>query len=62
MQFFIFNVLDLHTLQQKVSLYAKWFHWILNEFTSCSERRPMEKQGIHWSNEWGLVNYTHILQ
>jgi hypothetical protein len=26
------------TLQQKVSLYAKWFHWILNEFTSHSDK------------------------
>jgi hypothetical protein len=23
---------DFNTLQQKVSLYAKWFHWILNAF------------------------------
>jgi hypothetical protein len=23
---------DIYTLQQKVSLYAKWFHWILSEF------------------------------
>jgi hypothetical protein len=28
-------------LQQKVSMYAKWFHWILNEFIGY--------------NEWGLV-------
>jgi hypothetical protein len=47
--------------QQKVSLYAKWFHWILNEFTGYSEQRLMKKQWIHWSNEQGLVNYTHIL-
>jgi hypothetical protein len=26
------------TLQQKVSLYAKWFHWILNEFAGYNER------------------------
>jgi hypothetical protein len=24
---------NLITLQQKVSLYAKWFQWILSEFT-----------------------------
>jgi hypothetical protein len=30
-------------LQQKVSLYVKRFHWILNEFTSCSEWGPMKK-------------------
>jgi len=24
-------------LQQKVSMYAKWFHWILSEFIGCSE-------------------------
>jgi hypothetical protein len=23
---------NLQTLQQKVSLYTKWFHWILSEF------------------------------
>jgi len=23
-----------HTRQQKVSLYAKWFHWTFSEFTS----------------------------
>jgi hypothetical protein len=33
--------------QQNVSLYAKLFHWILSEFTGCSE--------------WGLMNCTHIL-
>jgi hypothetical protein len=26
-----------HTLQQKVSLYVKWFHWIMSEFTSHNE-------------------------
>jgi hypothetical protein len=31
------------TLQQKVSLYAKWFYWILSEFTSCSEWGPVKK-------------------
>jgi hypothetical protein len=30
-------------LQQKVSLYAKWFHWILSEFTSCSEPLLVKK-------------------
>ncbi len=34
---------EKHALQQKVSLYAKWFHWILSEFTSCSELGPMKK-------------------
>jgi hypothetical protein len=33
----------IRTLQQKVSLYAKCIHWILSEFTSCSERGPMKK-------------------
>jgi hypothetical protein len=31
------------SLQQKVSLYAKWFHWILSEFTSCSEWELVKK-------------------
>jgi hypothetical protein len=30
-------------LQQKVSLYTKWFHWILNDFTGCSGQGPMKK-------------------
>jgi len=35
----------------KVSLFIKWFHWILNEFTSCNE------QGLVKSNEFiGLMN------
>jgi hypothetical protein len=42
---------DVQTQQQKVSLYAKWFHWILSEFTSCNEWGPMKKEWIHWSNE-----------
>jgi hypothetical protein len=25
------------SLQQNVSLHAKWFHWILSEFTGCNE-------------------------
>ncbi len=29
-------------LQQKVSMYAKWFHWILSEFTSYNERGPVK--------------------
>jgi len=39
----------------------KWFHWILNEFIGYSERRLVGKEWIHWSNEWRLVNCTHIL-
>jgi hypothetical protein len=27
------NILQRHSLQQKVSLYTKRFHWILSEFT-----------------------------
>jgi hypothetical protein len=49
------------SLQQKVSLYAKWFHWNLNEFIGCNEHGPMKKQWIHYSSEQGLVYYTHIL-
>jgi hypothetical protein len=26
------SAIIIATLQQKVSLYLKWFHWILNEF------------------------------
>jgi hypothetical protein len=48
-------------LQKKVSLYAKWFHEILNEFTGCSEQGLVNKQQIHWSSERGIVNYIHIL-
>jgi hypothetical protein len=25
-----------------VSLYGKWFHWILSKFTNCNEQRPMK--------------------
>ncbi len=32
----------------KVSLYIKWFHWILNEFTGCNERGLVKKQWIRW--------------
>jgi len=28
----------IQILQQKVSLYAKWIHWILSEFISRSEQ------------------------
>jgi hypothetical protein len=48
-------------LQQKVSMYTKWFHWILSEFIGCSEWGLVKKQWIHWHSEHGLVNYTHIL-
>jgi hypothetical protein len=30
------------SLQQNVFLYAKWFHWILSEFTSHSEQDFMK--------------------
>jgi len=38
----------LRALQQKVSFYVKWFHWILSEFTDncCGEQGPMKKQWI----------------
>jgi hypothetical protein len=48
-------------LQQKVSLYAKWFHWILNEFIGCNEQGLVKNQWIHWSDEQRLMNCTHIL-
>jgi hypothetical protein len=51
----------MNSLQQKVSLYTKWFHWILIGFIGCSEQGPMKNQWVHWSNEQGQVNYTHIL-
>jgi len=28
---------EMLTLQQKVSLYTKWFHQVLSEFIGCSE-------------------------
>jgi hypothetical protein len=31
----------MHTLQQKVTLYAKWFHWILSEFIGPNEQDLM---------------------
>jgi len=39
----LLNISNLKPLQQKVSLYAKWFHWIMNEFTCCNERDLMGK-------------------
>jgi hypothetical protein len=51
----------IRSLQQKVSLYAKWFHWIMSEFISYKEWDLVGKQWIHWSSERGLMNYTHIL-
>jgi len=30
-------------LQQKMSLYAKWFHWMLNELTSHNDWNLMGK-------------------
>jgi hypothetical protein len=42
-------------------MYAKWFHWIMSESIGYNERDLMEKQWIQYSNEQGLVNYTHIL-
>ncbi len=51
---------NVKTLQQKVSLYAKWFHWILSEFISCNEHGLVNKQWSHWSNEWGLMKKQWI--
>jgi len=31
----------LNSLQQKVSLYAKWFHWVLSELTGPNEQDLM---------------------
>jgi hypothetical protein len=42
-----------HSLQQKVSMYIKWFHLMLNKFISHSEWDIMGKQWIHWSSQWG---------
>jgi hypothetical protein len=55
------NSITLASLQQKVSMYTKWFHWILSEFIGCSEWGVVKKQWIHWSSEQKLVNCTHIL-
>jgi hypothetical protein len=57
----VFSSILVMSLQQKKSLYTKWFHWILNEFTGCSEWGLVGKQWIHWFGERGLMNYTHIL-
>jgi hypothetical protein len=27
-----------YPLEQKVSMYVKWFHWILNEFIGLNEQ------------------------
>jgi hypothetical protein len=35
---YIYIYINHYSLQQKVSLYAKWFHWILSEFTSLVNR------------------------
>jgi hypothetical protein len=44
-----------NALQQKVSLYVKWFHWILSEFGDCNEPRLMK------SNEFiDLMNNESI--
>jgi hypothetical protein len=53
-------IIKKKTLQQKLSLYTKWFHWIFSDFTGCSEWGLVKKQWIHWSSERGLVNCTHI--
>jgi hypothetical protein len=38
---------NVFSLQQKVSLYTKWFQWILREFIGCNEQGLMKKQRIH---------------
>jgi hypothetical protein len=50
-----------YTLQQNVSLYTKWLHWILNELIGPNEQDLMGMQWIHWFSELGLMNCTHIL-
>jgi hypothetical protein len=37
------QLLKLHSVQQKVSLYAKWFHWILSEFINHNKQWLMGK-------------------
>jgi hypothetical protein len=49
------------SLQQKVSLYAKWFHQVLIEIIGHSEWDLVGKKWIHWFSEQGLIKYTHIL-
>jgi hypothetical protein len=34
----------MSALQQKVFLYVKWFHKILNEFIDCSEQNLVRKE------------------
>ncbi len=50
----IYIMIKSHTisLQQKVSLYFKWFDWILSEFTSCSEQGPMKTQWNDFIGSW----------
>jgi hypothetical protein len=43
-----------------VSLYVKWFQWIINEFTNYSEYDLVGKQWIPYFSEQGLANCTHI--
>jgi len=42
---YLYNVSTslFESLQQKVSMYTKWFHSILSEFNSCNEQGPMKK-------------------
>jgi hypothetical protein len=49
-----------HSLQQNVSMYTKWFHWILNEFIGLSEQNLMRMYWIHYSSE-RIVNCIYIL-
>jgi len=59
--FKFFHVLVEQVLQQNVSMYTKWFHWILNEFMDPNEHDLMGMQWIHWFTNDGLVNWIHIL-
>jgi hypothetical protein len=45
-------------LQQKVSLYTKWFHWILSEFIGCNEREPTKSSDFteFWVNSLVVTN------
>jgi hypothetical protein len=38
-------------LQQKTSMYAKWFNWIMSEFISYSEQDLVRKKWIHWFSD-----------
>jgi len=38
------NLVSSKTLQHNKSMYTKWFHWILSEFTGCNEWGSMKKQ------------------